>query len=131
MRVTSIHDEANLYFDGTDDKVDQLIAENFRKPNLNVWLLQGRSLEHEGYFAGDILLVDKGEMAKPGDVVIAEIKDWKSNGVATAIRIYEPPYIVAASSDRNLRRLYAVDQEQVSLEGVVIAAIKPRRISTD
>ena len=70
-------------------------------------------------------------MAKPGDVVIAEIKDWKSNGVVTAIRIYEPPYIVAASSDRNLRRLYTVDQEQVSLKGVVRATIKPRRISTD
>jgi len=36
------------------------------------------------------------------------------------MRLYEPPYLAAASLDEGLRRPFVVDNEQIIIKGVVL-----------
>jgi hypothetical protein len=129
-RIRSLTDaEATRYSSGDDALVDNLMKAAVGQQNaIDGWVLQSRALELEGYLPGDLLLVSRSEFAVPGDVVQAEIYDWKAGRHENVFRVYEPPYLVSASTDRRARRPMVVDQENVRLIGVVVGTLRPRRI---
>jgi hypothetical protein len=90
------------------------------------WVLRSRSLESAGYMPGDILMVDLNGRPEPGDVVCAQIYD-RSGKAETIFRIYEHPFLVAATLDGRLMKPHLVDNDRVVIRGVVIASLRERR----
>jgi hypothetical protein len=93
------------------------------------WELRTRALEQIGYLPGDILIVDLDETPKAGDVVCAQWFRWaeRSDQEQIVFRIYEPPYLVAASRDPEVRKPMLVDNDRVVIRGVVMAMFRERR----
>ena len=95
------------------------------KNAIDPWVMRSSALELAGYLPGDILLVDMNETPSSGDAVCAQIYD-RHGRAETVIRIYEHPYLVAASATPGLRRPVLIDNENVVVRGCVVATIRPR-----
>ena len=67
-----------------------------------------------------------GETALSGDVVCAQVYDWSTGRAETVFRIFEPPYLVSASSDPQFLRPLVVDDDKVHIKGVVIQTYRSR-----
>ena len=93
---------------------------------LDPWILNSRALENLGFFPGDILMIDLNADPADGDVVCAQVYD-NAGRVETVMRVFEKPYLVSATSDRNLVRPFLVDGERVQVRGVAITTIRGRR----
>lgn len=94
--------------------------------SVDPWLLSSRALENAGYRPGDILLVALDEAPLQGDVVCAQIYDWTKGGAQTVFRLFQPPYLVAATNDTALLRPHATGDASVAVKGVVIASVRGR-----
>ncbi len=103
--------------------VDALIA---NRRGCDPWELRTRALELAGYLPGDIVIVDLNETPRTGDVVCAQVYDWERGGAETIWRIYEEPYLVAASGERLHRRPLLVDRRNVVVKGVVRGLFRER-----
>lgn len=90
------------------------------------WILRSRSLEAAGYIPGDILMVDLNARPSPGDVVCAQVYD-RTGKAETIFRLYEHPFLVAASLDAALLKPHLIDNDRVVVRGVVIASFRERR----
>jgi antitoxin component of RelBE/YafQ-DinJ toxin-antitoxin module len=86
----------------------------------DAWTIKTRSLERVGFMPGDVVIVDLGMRAQAGNAVCAQVYDVRSGTAETVMRLYEPPYLLTASLDENLRRPLVVDDEQVVIKGVVL-----------
>lgn len=84
------------------------------------WTVRTRSLEGLGILPGDIVIVDLGIRAQSGNTVCAQVYDVRRGTAETVLRVYEPPFLVAASFDENLRRPLFVDDNNVAIKGVVL-----------
>jgi hypothetical protein len=84
------------------------------------WTMKSRALEQRGFLIGDVVIVDLGRRPEAGDMVCAQVYDWRRAAAETVMRLYEPPYLVAASLDESLRRPLVVDNEQVIIKGVLL-----------
>jgi len=84
------------------------------------WTIRTRALERIGFLPGDIVIVDLGRRPEAGDAVCAQVYDWRHAAAETVMRLYEPPYLVAASLDEGLRRPLMVDGAQVVIKGVLL-----------
>lgn len=93
---------------------------------IDPWVMRSRALEHEGYLPGDILMVDLNMQPRSGDAVCAQIYDLQGKA-ETVMRIYEHPFLIAATSDPASRRPLLVDEERVLIRGVIVASFRPRR----
>jgi transcriptional regulator with XRE-family HTH domain len=93
--------------------------------NVDPWRLQSRALDAIGYMPGDILIVALGEHPQPGEVVIAQIVDWQRGGAETVFRLFEPPCLVAATSDASLLKPHVIDHAATVIKGVVDCLIRP------
>jgi hypothetical protein len=82
--------------------------------------IRTRALECIGYVPGDIVIVELGRAPAPGDVVCAQVYDWGRSEPETVLRIYEPPVLVSATLDEQLRRPLVVDNVRVIIKGVVL-----------
>lgn len=96
------------------------------KNTADPWVLRSRALETMGYRIGDVLIVDLAIAPKPGDVVCAQIYDWNKGHAETLFRLYQPPCLVAATSDEKLLRPFIVDDQAVTIKGVVVASFRER-----
>jgi transcriptional regulator with XRE-family HTH domain len=94
--------------------------------NIDPWTLKSRALDGAGFRPGDILLVALGETPVAGDVVCAQIYDWAKGKAETVFRLFQPPYLVAATSEAGLLRPFVVDDSRVIVKGVVVNAIRGR-----
>ena len=74
-------------------------------------------------------MVALGETPLSGDVVCAQIYDWSNGRAETVFRIFEPPYLLAASADPQFLRPFVVDDDKVQVKGVVIHTIRVRNPS--
>jgi len=90
------------------------------------WILNSRALEHAGYFPGDVLMIDLNRTAEDGDIVVAQIYD-RVGRAETVMRIYEHPYLIAATSDKDLMRPALVDNKTVQIRGVMTLRLSDRR----
>jgi hypothetical protein len=84
------------------------------------WTIKTKSLERIGFMPGDVVIVDLGMRAQAGNAVCAQVYDVRSGTAETVMRLYEPPYLLTASLDEALRRPLVVDDEQVTIKGVVL-----------
>lgn len=111
-----------------DDLVDKLVEELIAGKNgIDPWVMRTRALEHVGYMPGDILLVALNEKPQPRDAVCAQVYDWVTGKAETVMRIYEPPFLIPATSDPRLVKPFIVDDDMVVIKGVIVNAIRPRR----
>jgi transcriptional regulator with XRE-family HTH domain len=93
---------------------------------IDPWSLASRALENAGYRPGDVLLVALDEAPLPGDVVCAQVYDWSKGGAQTLFRLFQPPYLVAATNDPALMRPFASNDASVAIKGVVVASVRGR-----
>lgn len=91
------------------------------------WTLRTHALEDAGYMPGDIVIVDLNATPQPGCAVCAQIYRWNESKADTIFRLYEPPYLVAASRDPALRKPWLVDNNQVVIKGVVTESLRATR----
>jgi len=88
------------------------------------WILKTVALKLAGYMPGDIVIVDLVQSARAGSAVCAQIYDWRQNSAETVFRIYEPPFLVAASDNPVMRRPRLVDNENVIIKGVITEVLR-------
>ena len=99
--------------------------------NVDPWTLRSRALESAGFLPGDSVIVALGETPLSGDVVCAQLYDWSTGKAETVFRIFQPPYLVAASPDPAFMRPQVVDDAKVQIKGVVINTIRNRKSNLD
>jgi transcriptional regulator with XRE-family HTH domain len=99
--------------------------------NVDPWTLRSNALESAGFRPGDIVIVALGDTPLSGDVVCAQHYDWSTGKAETLFRIFQPPYLVAASPDPAFMRPLVVDDAKVQIKGVVINTIRSRRAIFD
>lgn len=107
----------------TNEAVKALLG---TKNGIDPWVLRSRALESAGYMPGDILIVDMNATPSAGDVVCAEVYD-RSGKPELVMRIFEHPFLVAATFDPSLFKPMLVDNDRIAVRGVVIASIRERR----
>ncbi len=93
------------------------------------WILSTRALERAGYLPGDVVLVDLNERPLANDAVCAQIYDWSTGRTETVMRIFHPPYLLAATADDRLMKPFVVDDDNVVIKGVIVMSLRPRRAS--
>lgn len=97
------------------------------RKNIDAWTIKSRALECAGYMPGDTVLVDLSTLPRAGEPACAQVYDWRGGAAETVMRIYEPPYLVAATFDGNLRKPLLVDDERVILKGLILPhRLRPR-----
>ena len=94
--------------------------------NADLWQVRSRALELEGYMLGDIVVVDLDRTAEGGEVVCAQMYDWNRGSAQTVLRVYEPPYLITASQSPIHRKPVLVDNERVTIKGLVVASARRR-----
>lgn len=90
------------------------------------WVLRSRCLETAGYLPGDVLMVDLNGRPELGDVVCAQVYD-RSGKAETVFRLFEDPFLVAATFDASLFKPLLIDNDRVIVRGVVIASLRQRK----
>lgn len=100
-----------------------------RHSNVDAWTLNSRALELAGYRQGDILIVGLSAQPIPGDVVCAQIYDWNNNRAETIFRIFQPPFLSAATTDAKLMKPYFTDDGSTAIKGVVLHTLRTRATS--
>lgn len=93
---------------------------------VDAWTLKSRALELAGYQPGDTLFVRLGETALRGDVVCAQIYDWSLRKAETVFRIFDPPYLLSATTDSTLLRPLEINSENITIKGVVLHCLRSR-----
>jgi transcriptional regulator with XRE-family HTH domain len=90
------------------------------------WVMRSDALKFAGYLPGDILIVDISRMPVSGEVACAQVYQWEQGKAGTIFRLYEPPYLLAASDAPEMRRPLLVDNNHVVLKGVVTESLRLR-----
>jgi transcriptional regulator with XRE-family HTH domain len=95
------------------------------RPNTHLWEIKSSALNMAGFMPGDVLIVDLSRTAKAGDLVCAQVTF--PEGVRTVFRFYEPPYLVARSTEQQYNRPELVDNDRAIIMGVVAASFRLQR----
>lgn len=96
--------------------------------NVDPWQLNSSALEYAGYSPGDVLIVDPADEPENGDIVLAYLPDPEDLSDGAIFRIYEDPYLVAATRTPHLQKPLHIVRDQVRVAGVVVASLRGRRI---
>jgi len=110
---------------GESHKVDAIAAAfGGNRPGVDVWQMNSGAMALDGLLPGDFLLIDshQSELCRAGDVVVAQNYDWQTGSATSLIRRFEPPVLVAASSEPDSKRVLVVDGNNVVIKGKVIAS---------
>lgn len=119
--------EADPYVFNLDDPLaDAIHALRSRGRNIDPWILKNRALESSGYRPGDILLVGLSETPHVGDVVCAQIYDWKKGQAETVFRLYQPPALISSTTIESLQTPYLLADTSVVVKGVVLHSLRSR-----
>lgn len=119
--TTGLREDAIPYKDSGDTSLAPIIkAIVGNRKNIDPWTLQTRALECAGFMPGDTILVDLSSAPKTGDPCCAQVYDWRGGKAETVMRIFEPPYLVAATFDANLRKPLLIDSERVIVKGLIM-----------
>ncbi len=119
--IRGLRDEGQPFKNSGDSDFDRAVrALTVKRPNADPWVLTTRSLEARGYMPGDTVIVDLGQIPAAGDIVCAQIYDWKGTKAETVFRVYDPPYLIAATTDTRFQKPIVVDNERVVIKGVLL-----------
>lgn len=94
------------------------------------YLVKNRALETAGVLPGDIAVIDQNETPRRGDVVMANIDHSRIPGQPrgeTVLRVYEQPFLVAATFDPTSLRPLSLHDEHIAIMGVMIGLFRRRR----
>lgn len=93
-------------------------------PGIDIWRVKSQAMALAGMLSGDFFLLDtqKSERAKAGDMVVAQIYSHNTGTATTVLRRFEPPVLVAASTDPAEQRVHVVDGQNVVIKGKVVAS---------
>lgn len=106
-----------------DKIVDALYPGNH--PGAALFAVKSRALDLAGLPPESFVIVDLNLITPtPGQIVCLQLYDWKDETAQTILRIYEPPYLLARSTDPAYAHPYRYDQENVTIKGTVIASFK-------
>lgn len=113
--------------DAIGQNFDRAVRELTRGRNgRDAWTMRSRALENAGVLPGDVMIVDQNMTAMPKDLVCAQVYDWPRMQAETVFRVYEPPFLLTASSQGTTRPLM-VDGDKIVIRGVVDAVLRRRR----
>jgi hypothetical protein len=116
--------EAEPYVAEPEDPLQAAIAAIIAGRNgIDPWVMKSRALEAAGILPGDIMIVDLNAGPVDGRPVCAQLYD-RQGRAETVFRLYEKPFLVAASHDAALRRPVLIDDERVIIRGTVIASLR-------
>lgn len=93
------------------------------------WRIKTSALEAVGYLPGDLVIVDPHVNPQPQDVVCATVNDFRRGGAETVWRVFMPPYLIGASHDRTAYKPLLIDNDNVSIKGVVVESFRPHALS--
>ncbi len=117
--------EAQEYRHDADPDLDNLIKAYIAgRPHVAAWVLKTRALELLGYLPDDIVLLDLNASWRPGDIVCAQLYNHERGRTETIWRRYEPPYLIASSTDASLLR--PLHEDSVARKGAVVIGLRPR-----
>ncbi len=117
--------EAQEYRYDAEPDVNELIKAYIAgRPSIAAWVLKTRALEHLGFMPGDIALLDLNASWRAGDIVCAQLYNHERGRTETIWRRYEPPYLVASSTDPAF--LKPLHEDSVARKGVVMVTFRPR-----
>lgn len=107
-----------------DRALVQLLAPAAR--NASLWTVKTDALRLAGILPGDRVVLD-ADLLPPrnGDAVIAQLYDWDS--ARAVLRLFQAPYLVAASPDPGQHRPITVDGNHVVIKGTIVARFALRR----
>jgi transcriptional regulator with XRE-family HTH domain len=121
-------DEASPFkFDGPPDFNALIKAYIADRPGIDPWRLNARALELAGYVPGDVMIVDLNAAPRTRDVVVAQVFDHEMSRTETVWRLYERPYLVAATTDPSLLR--PIHEDAAAIKGVVLVSFRARPVS--
>ncbi len=118
------HDKPKKNTLNIDFKASMITALLDENPNRSAWVLRSQALNVDGYRPGDILIIDAEKKAKPGDIICAQL--YNRGDANTVFRIYQPPYLIAATTKTNLREPRLIDPGRVKIMGTVTETIRFR-----
>jgi transcriptional regulator with XRE-family HTH domain len=111
-----------------DAAISRMIQGLTSQNGIDPWVMKTRALEHAGYLPDDILIIDLNASPVTRDAVCAQIYDASGTRAETIMRIWQPPYLIGFSSDEAFQRPILLDNpDMISIRGVIIASIRPRR----
>jgi transcriptional regulator with XRE-family HTH domain len=125
--------EAEAHFlsdnSSSQDPVTDEALRNLRRAqsNLQFWQLRSQALEAVGFLSGDVLAVDISERPRNRDIVCAEVDLFQPGRIDTVFRIFEAPYLIAATGALELMKPLVVDDAHVVIKGVVVNMLRPMR----
>lgn len=95
-----------------------------KRAGVTAYELHTRAIEALGYVPGDLLLVDREAVPRPGDAVCAMLFDL-SGASQMIFRMYEPPILTGATFDPAERpRPVVVDNIAAKILGVVTHSVR-------
>lgn len=125
--VVAFREDAEPYSSSAQDNLATAVKSLIRgRTTADAWVLRSRAVELAGYVPGDVVILDQAEQPQNGDLVCAQVYD-RRGGAETIWRIYEAPYLTAASPDPALRKPILVDGHMVLIRGVVTESLRAAR----
>ena len=95
-------------------------------PNRSVWQIKGQSMQFAGFLAGDSIEFDHIIMPHIDDIVLAQVYDNTRGTAETVMRVYAPPYLLAAASHPSAYPPLYVDGNNVKIVGVMVKSWRER-----
>lgn len=123
--------EAIPYIAGREDPLPGWVkaaidAHKGQRNGIEAWVMKTFALDLLGVVPGDILMIDQNRRPRAGDIVCVQLTDMATGRTETAMRRYDPPYVVTHSAKMGAGRPEIVDDERVVIMGVETGMIRPR-----
>ncbi len=93
---------------------------------IEIWELHTDALKDDGYYPGDILLIDPHAHIMAGENVLASVMDADNGARRPIFRQYQKPFLVAANAAPRFRTPIEVDDRYVIVKGLILGRISWR-----
>jgi hypothetical protein len=90
-----------------------------------VWRIATNLVEGAGYLPGEYVVVDRGQVPRPRNIVLAQLRESRRD-VTPVFRAYLPPYLMAVSPRATLRSPLIVDDSRIVITGVIVTSVRTR-----
>ena len=113
-------------------QIENVLPESLVEPSNTVqtWRVGTSTLQGLGVMPGDSLKVDPNEKPRTGDIVVAQIYDWRSGSAETVIRGYSHPFLVKTGATVSDIKPETVDNERIVIKGVVTLIWRERPVAS-
>lgn len=132
VRAVSVLSEGEATPFVFDEKTNDLMIEALRSVvqrsnSIDLWILKTSALAGVGYQEGDVIIVDRDALPRPGDAVCAQRYDWRRGTAETIFRVFRTPYLLTAHIAGEPGQPDVVDDETVAIKGVIVGGCHLRR----